>query len=662
MAGSGGSATAGSGGSATAGSAGVGGSAMAGSGGSATAGSGGSGNAGSGGSGGGATTGQWVLGYYVGYQINDYPIAQIDWSGLTHIAFAPMLVNANGTLDLGFSDSNGTGPADAKALSAAAHAHGVKALLMLGGAGAGGNIAANATPAKVGALADTLLAGMDQLGYDGIDLDWEDSVNVDDLIALAQQLRAKRPGVVLSYPAGAINGNFQTVDPKMVTLAKSLDRFNVQTYYPSTAVAGQGWDSWFVAPLSGKTGATPIAIDDTLDRYATAGIPKDKLGMGMAFYAICYTGGITGPHQPTNGTTQQIVGGDNNYPLSRFFEANGTFDKSAAGEKKVDAASSVPYLSLAAAVNDAGCGASTRYISYDDETSILAKGAFSKSNGYGGIIVWTIQEGWLKPNAAGGRAQNALMQALKQGFLLPGGTLCTDIHDDRGRRLYGVRVRFAGAPPPEQLIPRLSASGFRRGGAGLRSSGGLPKAGCGDSSRSATCAADFVRGRGLAPAGVAAATSSTQTRDRTERDSAIVGTHRPQPALRLTSSGSRSTIEVLPHDHSSPTRRLQGAPLDRGPPSAAHVAGGAERFGEDERAGRDRAAQRAHAGCTVAGAGRRSRGLAPGAARRRAISADARRSRYRGTAECVAVVDRPRRTTHRWVPVRRRSSGDVGLG
>ena len=58
-----------------------------------------------------------------------------------------------------------------------------------------------------------------------------------------------------------------------------------------------------------------------------------------------------------------------------------------------------------------GCGALTRYIPYEDETSIIAKGTFSKANGYGGIIVWTLQEGWLLPNSSGGRSQNALMQA-----------------------------------------------------------------------------------------------------------------------------------------------------------------------------------------------------------------------------------------------------------
>ncbi len=364
-----------------------------------------------------SSTGQWVLGYYVGYSINSYPIAQIEWSALTHIAFAPLTVKSDLSLDTSFTDQNGTGPADAVALAQAAHGHGVTALLMLGGAGAGANIATAASSTHRAAFVATLLDALDTLGYDGLDLDWEDSVNLADLVALAQALRAARPNIVLSYPAGAINGNFQTVDPQMATLAQSLDRFNVQTYYPSTAVAGSGWDSWFIAPISGVTGTTPIAIDDTLQRYMTAGIPKAKLGMGIGFYAICYTGGITGPRQPTNGTTQQIVGGDNAYPLSAFFAAGGTFDGAMASEKQRDATAKEPYLSLASAKNDAGCGATTRYLSYEDEMSIMDKGAFSQANGYGGIIIWTLEEGWLPANASGGRAPDALMLALGTAFL-----------------------------------------------------------------------------------------------------------------------------------------------------------------------------------------------------------------------------------------------------
>jgi chitinase len=303
-------------------------------------------------------------------------------------------------------------------LAQAAHAHGVKALFMLGGAGAGGNIATAAGSAKRAAFVTTLLDALTTLGFDGIDLDWEDSVNLDDLVSLAQALRAARPGIVLTYPAGAINGNYQTVDARMATLAASLDRFNVQTYYPSTAVAGSGWDSWFNSPVSGAMGSTPIAIDDTLGRYVAAGIPKAKLGMGMSFYAICYTGGITGPRQPTSGG-QAITGGDNTYPLSAFFAAGSTFDGSQAASRKVDSVAQVPYLTFASPVSDSHCGGNTQYVSYDDETSIVAKGAFSKANGYGGIIVWTLEEGWLPQGASGGRAPNALMQALKRGFLDP---------------------------------------------------------------------------------------------------------------------------------------------------------------------------------------------------------------------------------------------------
>lgn len=367
----------------------------------------------------GATTNQWVLGYYVGYQIDDYPIASIDWSALTHIAFGPMTVKPDLGLDLGFDDAHGTGVVDAKALAAAAHAHGVKALLMLGGEGAGATIATAAGGPHRAVFVKALLEAVSTLGYDGIDLAWQDDVNLADLVSLAQDLRAAQPGLVLSYPGESVNANIQSVDPLMATLAASLDRFNVQTYYPSNPFAGSGWDSWFGSPITGASGTTPYAIDDSLSRYVAAGIPKEKLGMGLGFHALCYTGGISGPHQPTNGTSQQIVGGDGKYPLSAFFASGGTFDQSQASEQRVDDVARVPYLSLASPVMDARCGAGTRYITYDDETSIVAKGTFSRQHGYGGVIVWTIQQGWLPANASGGRARGALMQALKKGFLDP---------------------------------------------------------------------------------------------------------------------------------------------------------------------------------------------------------------------------------------------------
>ena len=48
-----------------------------------------------------------------------------------------------------------------------------------------------------------LLNALDSLAYDGIDFDWEDAVNLSELVELAKDLRSKRPGIVLSYFARA---------------------------------------------------------------------------------------------------------------------------------------------------------------------------------------------------------------------------------------------------------------------------------------------------------------------------------------------------------------------------------------------------------------------------------------------------------------------------
>jgi GH18 family chitinase len=58
---------------------------------------------------------QWVVGYYVGYQIDAYPIADIAWAALSHIVFAPVTVTADLTLDLTFSDPH-DGVRDARTL------------------------------------------------------------------------------------------------------------------------------------------------------------------------------------------------------------------------------------------------------------------------------------------------------------------------------------------------------------------------------------------------------------------------------------------------------------------------------------------------------------------------------------------------------------------
>jgi chitinase len=247
-------------------------------------------------------------------------------------------------------------------------------------------------------LVDALLKAVESLGYDGLDLDWEDDVDDAELLALAQTLRGKRADILLTYPGPAINSNFMSPDAKLAALHPYLDRFSVMSYYPATAAIMPG-----------------VAIDDSLRRWAAAGVAKSKLMMGIGGYAICYPSYITGPRQ--SATTGAIEGGDNNFPLGKVFASGGPLAKFPSA-RSWDVVAQQPYLSLPADTSIDSCASKpTRYIPYDDEESLIAKGQWSRANGYGGTIVWTLQQLRLPAGAVGGRAPNALEQALRKGFL-----------------------------------------------------------------------------------------------------------------------------------------------------------------------------------------------------------------------------------------------------
>src|SRR5512133_2583316 len=351
------------------------------------------------------TQSHWVTGYYVGYQADKHPPNEIDWNGLSHLVLGAARAAPDGSLDLTFfRGNNAAGAALARDVTKRAHVAGKDVLLMLGGAGNGLEIM-SAVRNHRDEFIDNLIKAVNDFGFDGIDLDWEGTVDMPQYVELAKSLRAALPNAILTAPGYIVNSNFQSVDPKVAKLAEQLDQYNLMSYYPATAMTGSGWMSWHNCPLEGMKGSTPISIADSLERHVAAGVPKSKLGMGVAFYAICYTGGVTAPNQPTNEAA--ILGGDNDYQLSELFGRGGPYSDTV---RHWDMAALVPYLSLATPERH-GC----RYISYEDEQSLEAKGKFVKRHGYGGTIVWTISQGYLPERPPGQR--NPLMGALKRGFL-----------------------------------------------------------------------------------------------------------------------------------------------------------------------------------------------------------------------------------------------------
>jgi hypothetical protein len=61
-------------------------------------------------------------------------------------------------------------------------------------------------------------------------------------------------------------------------------------------------------------------------------------------------------------------------------------------------------------------GPATQFLTFEDTQTVAAKGVWVKNNGYGGTIIWTINEGPQYPYGTDGYA-NPLLDATARAFL-----------------------------------------------------------------------------------------------------------------------------------------------------------------------------------------------------------------------------------------------------
>jgi chitinase len=344
------------------------------------------------------------MGYYAGYQASLYPVDQIPWASLTHVAVAFTLPRNDGTLDESLDIDATNGPALARSLVQAAHANGRFAIASIGGAGLHDQFAAAASTDMRATFVSNLAALLAKYGYDGLDLDWEPVESADQvpLQALVQALRAATPaGTLLTMPVGYENVNIPDDLSIYAAMAPDLDRINIMTY--GMAGAFEGWKSWHSSALYQTDSATPTSIDSSVKLYLQAGVPAAKLGIGAGFYGLCYTPPVTAPDQALGAAT--LVGDDGTLSYGNLAAV---YDLSTGLR---DTAAHSPYLSFATATGPKGCG----YVSYEDAQSLGDKGAYIRTNNLGGVIIWTINEGYL-PSAPTGQ-RSPLLTALGAAVL-----------------------------------------------------------------------------------------------------------------------------------------------------------------------------------------------------------------------------------------------------
>lgn len=352
---------------------------------------------------------RWVSGYYVGYQRDLYPPNEVDMTLMTHLIVGRIRPAPDGSVITNFDIDDVSGPAMARTLSTRAHAAGKKAILMLGGSGEHAGFVGAASPINRARFVANLLRVMDELGYDGLDVDWEPIEQADraPLLALLQALRAARPGIILTVPVGWINNNFRSdADAWYAQLANAVDQMNLMTY----DMAGNwgGWESWHHAALYDEAPHRPSSVSSSVAAYLDAGVPASKIGIGIGFYGSCWRG-VTEPRVALDGRPGVSQGNSDNdmsYTtiVGRYLSA---------GTRRWDAAARVPYLSFPQGAGPQNCN----FVSYEDEESIAAKGQFVRGQGLGGTIIWTIGQGRVPSAPAGSR--DPLLKAVHQAFLAP---------------------------------------------------------------------------------------------------------------------------------------------------------------------------------------------------------------------------------------------------
>jgi chitinase len=348
---------------------------------------------------GGTASGAWSMGYYASWNPEQYPISEIEWSGLTHIAMAFYLPKPDGSMTLA-----GGNPQLATDLIAAAHLHGVKAIASIGGADSQSGFQQASAGGSVATFAANLVSLLTTTGYDGIDIDWEPMDKTDEpaVIDIANRIRKAKPGALMTIPIGAINVNLGADLSGFPAIAAVYDQLNIMSY--GMAGAWSGWKSWHSSALYHTDSATPMSIDSTVKLYLAASVPAAKLGIGIGFYGLCYSSPVTAPDQALNGAT--LVAGDDAISYAKIMTSYYS-----ASARQWDALARVPYLSFASPHAPDGC----TYISYDDEQSIAEKGAYLKAKGLGGVIQWELNEGYLSSAAAGQR--NPLLSAIHDSVL-----------------------------------------------------------------------------------------------------------------------------------------------------------------------------------------------------------------------------------------------------
>ncbi len=200
--------------------------------------------------------GSWVIGSYPGWVQKNLTPMEVPYEHFTHIMHFAMYPTDDGRLDIGdiFTDRN----AD-KAVEAA-HAFNTPIILVVGGEGEGHHFVGATNESNLPSFVDAIVNRLQQHGYDGVSIDWEESVVDTQLINLMRELHTAfdalpvRPLLMVDIMTNYVKSKTAAaVEPYVDTL-------NIMSYYQYNK------------------------IENEYNYYRRAGVPAEKVIMGVGVF------------------------------------------------------------------------------------------------------------------------------------------------------------------------------------------------------------------------------------------------------------------------------------------------------------------------------------------------------------------------------------------
>jgi len=236
------------------------------------------------------------------------------------------------------------------------------------------------TPSGRATFAKSSVALLADLGFDGLDIDWEypaTAAQATDMVLLLAAVRRALDGyasanalpyhflLTVASPAGP--SNYDTMHLAMMD--RYLDHWNLMAYdYAGTFSDVSGHQANLI-PNRQNPAATPFSTSRAVADYISAGIPPAKIILGMPLYGRAFTG-TSGPGLPYSGV------------------GDGSWEKGIWDFKDLPRPGAKEKY-------DGSAGASYSYeeqdkvlVSYDNKREVVRKAGWIVDKGVGGAMWW----------------------------------------------------------------------------------------------------------------------------------------------------------------------------------------------------------------------------------------------------------------------------------